>query len=191
MGEPVPGTGLTKMGLVKQAAVSSLRLFTTESNIGVWEFATNLDGTRDWRQRVSIGPISGRMPSGRTRLDLLRAQLQTLAPTNGDTGLYDTALAAYQYLKQHYVPERLNLVVLFSDGRNDDPGGGLTLSQLLERLREGQRDDRKVRILTFGYGADADLAVLRQISEATGGALFASPNPADIERVFVTALANF
>jgi Ca-activated chloride channel homolog len=191
MADPVPGTGATKMDLVKQAAVSSLRLFTSESDIGVWEFATNLDGPRDWRQRVPIGPISGPMPNGKTRLDLLRPQLQELTPTSGDTGLYDTTLAAYQYVKQQCAPDRLNLVVLFTDGRNDDPGGGLTLPQLLQRLREGQQDDRKVRILTFGYGPDADLAALRQISQATGGALFVSPNPADIERVFVTALANF
>jgi len=191
MADTVPGTGVTKMDLVKQAAVSSLRLFTSESDIGVWEFATNLDGPRDWRQRVPIGPISGRMPGGRTRLDVLRAQLQELTPTNRDTGLYDTTLAAYQYVKQHYAPDRLNLVVLFTDGRNDDPGGGLTLPQLLQQLRQGQKDARKVRILTFGYGADADLDALKQISQATGGTLFVSPNPADIERVFVTALANF
>jgi Ca-activated chloride channel homolog len=191
MGEPVPGTGLTKMDLVKQAAQSSLRLFTTESNIGVWEFSSRLDGSHDWRQRVSIGPITGPMPGGKVRLDLLRAQLARLKPTNGDTGLYDTALAAYQNLKEHYVPDRLNLVVLFTDGKNDDPDGGISLSQLLERLREGQRDDRKVRILTFAYGPDADASALTQISEATGGKLFLSPNPTDIERVFVTALANF
>jgi Ca-activated chloride channel homolog len=191
MGEKVPGTDVTKMDLVKQAAASSLRLFTTESDIGVWEFATALDGSHDWRQQVPIGPISGKMPGGKTRLDLLRAQLEGLAPTRGDTGLYDTALAAYQYVKQHYVPDRLNLVVLFTDGRNDDPNGGITLSELLQQLREGQKDDRKVRILTFGYGADADTDALKQISEATGGALFVSAKPTDIERVFVTALANF
>ena len=191
MGETVPGTSVTKMDLVKQAATSSLRLFTTESDIGVWEFATGLDGSRDWRQQVPMGPISGKMPGGKTRLDLLRAQLLRLAATRGDTGLYDTALAAYQYVKQHYVPDRLNLVVLFTDGRNDDPNGGITLSQLLQQLREGQKGDRKVRILTFGYGADADTAALKQISEATGGALFVSAKPTDIERVFVTALANF
>ncbi|HZD37084.1 MAG TPA: substrate-binding domain-containing protein [Actinomycetes bacterium] len=191
MADTVPGTGLTKIDLVKQAAVSSLRLFTTESNIGVWEFSTNLDGPRDWRQRVSIGPISAQMPGGKTRLDLLRAQLLTLNATRGDTGLYDTTLAAYENVKQHYVPDRLNLVVLFTDGRNDDPNGGITLSQLLQRLREGQQDNRKVRILTFAYGPNADAAALKQISEATGGQVFLSPNPADIERVFVTALANF
>ncbi|HZD02254.1 MAG TPA: substrate-binding domain-containing protein [Actinomycetes bacterium] len=191
MAEIVPGTGVTKMELARRAASSSLRLFTTESDIGVWEFSTGLDGPRDYRQRVPIGPISARMADGRTRLELLREQLLQLAPTNGDTGLYDTTLAAYQYLKQHYVADRLNLVVLFTDGRNDDPGGGISLSQLLQRLRDGQKDDRKVRILTFAYGKNADVSALKQISDATGGSLFIAPNPVDIERVFVTALANF
>ena len=191
MAEAVPGTGMTKMQLAAQAAASSLRLFTTESNVGVWEFSTHLDGSHDWRQRVPIGPISAKMPGGKTRMDLLRAQLLELTPARGDTGLYDTAAAAYDYLKEHYVPDRLNLVVLFTDGKNDDPDGGLTLSQLLQKLRDGQKDDRKVRILTFAYGADADATALREISQATGGQAFVSPNPADIERVFVTALANF
>ncbi len=191
MAEIVPGTGLSKMDLARRAALSALRLFTTESDIGVWDFSSGLDGPRDYRQRVPIGPISGKMPGGKTRLDVLRERLLTLTATNGDTGLYDTALAAYQYVKQHYVPDRLNLVVLFTDGRNDDPTGGLTLSQLLERLREGQKDDHKVRILAFAFGAGADADALKQISAATNGALFLSPNPADIERVFVTALANF
>jgi Ca-activated chloride channel family protein len=114
-----------------------------------------------------------------------------LAPTNGDTGLYDTTLAAYEYLKARYAPDRLNLVVLLTDGRNDDPSGGISLEQLVQRLRAGQSDDRKVRILSFAYGKDADVGALDQISKATGGAVFPSPNPADIERVFVTALANF
>jgi Ca-activated chloride channel family protein len=191
MADTVPGTGMTKMQLAARAAASSLRLFTTESNVGVWEFSTHLDGPRDWRQRVPIGPITAKMPGGKTRLDLLRAQLLQLTPAHGDTGLYDTAAAAYAYLKEHYVPDRLNLVVLFTDGKNDDPDGGLTLSQLLQKLRDGQKDDRKVRILTFAYGADADAAALTEISQATGGQAFVSPNPADIERVFVTALANF
>jgi Ca-activated chloride channel homolog len=191
MAEAVPGTKLTKMQLAQRAALSSLRLFTNESDVGAWEFSTKLDRGRDWRQTVSVGPISGRMPGGRTRLEDLRQHLAALTPTKGDTALYDTTLAAYRYIKEHYVPDRLNLVVIMTDGRNDDPDGGISLSQLLQRLREGQRDDRKVRILTFAFGANADAAALGKISEATGGALFRSPDPADIERVFVTALANF
>jgi len=191
MGEVVPGTGKTKMDLAKQAAMAALRLFTNESDVGTWEFSTNLDGSRDYRQAVPIASVGSRVPGGGTHLQRLQQRLRQLAPTKGDTGLYDTALAAYEYVKQRYAPDRLNLVVLLTDGRNDDPGGGITLQRLVQRLRAGQSDDRKVRILSFAYGKDADVNALEQISKATGGAVFASPNPADIERVFVTALANF
>jgi Ca-activated chloride channel family protein len=192
MAEKVPGSGgLAKIDLAKRAGLSALRLFTTESDVGSWEFSTGLDGPRDYRQSVPIGPISRRSPQGKTQLDLLREALSRLRPTNGDTGLYDTTMAAYQYVKRHYVPGRLNLVVIMTDGRNDDPNGGLSLPQLLQQLRHGQKDDRKVRIITFAYGSDADVNALKQISDVTGGALFIAPNPVDIERVFVTALANF
>jgi Ca-activated chloride channel family protein len=191
MAEIVPGTGLAKIDLARRAGLSALRLFTTESDVGSWEFSTGLDGPRDYRQSVPIGPIAGRPSGGKTHLDLLKEALVRLSPTNGDTGLYDTTLAAYEYVRQHYVPDRINIVVIMTDGHNDDPGGGLTLPQLLQRLRESQKDDRKVRILTFAFGRDADVSALKQISEASGGAMFVSPNPVDIERVFVTALANF
>jgi Ca-activated chloride channel family protein len=192
MREVVPGTGgLKKIDLAKKAAVASLRLFTTESDIGTWEFSTDLDGTRDYRQAVPIAPVGGKDPGGGSHLRRLEDHLAHLTATNGDTGLYDTALAAYQYVKRNYAPDRLNLVVLMTDGRNDDPGGGISLGQLLQRLRDGQKDEQKVRILSFAYGKDADVAALSQISKATGGQVFTSPNPTDIERVFVTALANF
>ena len=191
MAEVVPGTGRTKIDLARQAALASLRLFTNESDVGTWEFSTALDGSRDYRQAVPIAPVGSKEPGGGTHLQRLQQHLAKLAPTNGDTGLYDTALAAYQYVKQHYAPDRLNLVVLLTDGRNDDPDGGLSLEQLLQQLRASQTDDRKVHILSFAYGKDADVRALNEISKATGGAVFPSPNPADIERVFVTALANF
>lgn len=191
MSAVVPGTGRTKIDLAKQAALASLRLFTNESDIGTWEFSTNLAGSRDYRQAVPIAAVGSKEPGGGTHLERLQQHLARLTATNGDTGLYDTTLAAYDYVKQHYAPDRLNLVVLLTDGRNDDPGGGLTLEQLLQRLRDGQKDDRKVHILSFAYGKDADVAALDQIGKATGGAVFLAPNPTDIERVFVTALANF
>ena len=139
---------------------------------------------------MPIAPVGSKDGAG-THLQRLQQHLAHLAATNGDTGLYDTTLAAYEYVKQHYAPDRLNLVVLLTDGRNDDPGGGLSLDQLLQQLRAGQNDDRKVHILSFAYGKDADVNALDQISKATGGAVFPAPNPADIERLFVTALANF
>lgn len=191
MSEAVPGTGLRKIDLARRAALASLRLFTNESDVGTWEFSTKLDGSLDYRQAVPIAAVGSKEKGGGTHLQRLQQHLAQLAPTNGDTGLYDTALAAYQYVRDHFAPDRLNLVVLMTDGRNDDPDGGISLDELLQKLKAGQSDDRKVRIISFAYGRDADVDALGQISKATGGAVFSSPNPADIERVFVTALANF
>jgi Ca-activated chloride channel family protein len=158
--------------------------------VGTWEFSTALDGNRDYRQTVPIRPIGSKIGDGLTQLKVLQQRLAALAATHGDTGLYDTTVAAYDYVRQHYAPDRLNLVVLLTDGRNDKQGGR-TLDQVLQHLRAGQSDDKKVHILSFAYGKDADVAALDQISKATGGAVFAAPNPADIVRIFVTALANF
>jgi Ca-activated chloride channel family protein len=190
MAETVPGSGKTKIELAREAAMASLRLFTNESDVGTWEFSTHLDGTRDYRQAVPIRPMGSSIGGGKTQLQALQAHLAGLAPTQGDTALYNTAVAAYDYVKQHYAPDRLNLVVLMTDGRNDTQGG-LTLDQVLQHLKQGQSDDKPVHILSFAYGQDADVAALTQISQATGGAVFTAPNPADIVRVFVTALANF
>ena len=191
MAETVPGTGgKTKIDLAREAAGASLRLFTNESDVGTWEFSTALDGSRDYRQTVPIRAVGSNIGGGRTQLQVLQQHLAGLAATHGDTGLYNTTVAAYDYVKQHYAPDRLNLVVLMTDGRNDTQGG-LTLDQVLQHLKQGQSDDKQIHILSFAYGKDADVAALSQISKATGGAVFSAPNPADIVRVFVTALANF
>jgi Ca-activated chloride channel family protein len=190
MAETVPGTGKTKIELAREAATASLRLFTNESDVGTWEFSTHLDGNRDYRQTVPIRALGTDIGGGRTQLQALQQHLAGLAATRGDTGLYNTTVAAYDYVKQHYAPDRLNLVVLITDGRNDTQGG-LTLDQVLQHLKQGQSEDKPVHILSFAYGKDADVAALSQISKATGGAVFPAPNPAEIVRVFVTALANF
>jgi Ca-activated chloride channel family protein len=190
MAETVPGSGKTKIELAREAAMASLRLFTNESDVGTWEFSTRLDGNRDYRQTVPIRALGTDIGGGRTQLQALQQHLAGLAATNGDTGLYNTTVAAYDYVKAHYAPDRLNLVVLITDGRNDTQGG-FTLDQVLQHLKQGQSDDKQVHILCFAYGKDADVAALSQISKATGGAVFPAPNPADIVRVFVTALADF
>jgi Ca-activated chloride channel homolog len=189
MKEPIPGTNATKMDLVRAAAIRATYLFAGESNLGSWEFSTNLDGPRDYRERVPIGPVDAELVPGKTRREVLLASAAKLQATNGDTGLYDTALAAYRYMKQHYAPDRLNLVVLLTDGINDDPGGGIGLPELLTRLK-AERGGQPVRIITIAYGPDADETALRQIAQATGGAAYVSRDPKDIERIFVSVITN-
>jgi Ca-activated chloride channel homolog len=191
MKEEVPGSGgKTKIDIVKEAAGQALALFAPETNLGTWLFSTNLAGTRDWVESVPIGPTNARLPNGKIRRQVLTEALNRLQATNGDTGLYDTTLAAFRALQRSYAPQRINIVVLLTDGINDDPSGGIDRAELLRRLKAEQDEDRPVRIITIAYGADADAASLKMISDATGGLAFVSRDPRDILRVFTDAITK-
>jgi Ca-activated chloride channel family protein len=192
MKEEVPGTGgKTKMDIVKTAAGQALALFAPETNLGTWVFSSDLAGGRDWAESVPIGPTNARLPNGKIRREVLAEALARLQATDGDTGLYDTTLAAFRALKRSYAPDRINIVVLLTDGINDDPTGGIDRTELLRRLKAEQDQDKPVRIITVAYGANADATSLKLISQATGGLAYVSRDPRDILRVFTDAITKF
>jgi Ca-activated chloride channel homolog len=191
MKEEVPGTGgKTKMDLVKAAAGQGLALFAPETNLGTWVFSSNLAGTRDWAESVPIGPTNARLPNGKLRREVLTEALARLQATDGDTGLYDTTLAAFRSLQRSYAPQRINIVVLLTDGINDDPTGGITRDELLRRLKAEQDKNRPVRIITIAYGANADAASLKLIAQATGGLAYVSRDPKEIVGVVTDAITK-
>jgi Ca-activated chloride channel family protein len=193
MNEPVPGTGTTKMGLVRHAAAAATALWAPEDNVGIWAFSTKLppDG-KDYQEIVPLGPVDAVIPgTNKTRRQLLDEGVAKLQATTHDTALYETALAAFRLVQSHYVPGRINTVVLLTDGINDNPGNPLTLAQLLQQLKAGEKSGPQVRVITIGYGRDADVNALKAISQATGGAFFSAADPRGIEEIFLHALANF
>ncbi len=48
-----------------------------------------------------------------------------------------------------------------------------------------------MRVFTIGYGADADLATLRAIAEASNAALYNATDPTTIDKVFTAVVSNF
>lgn len=180
------GGGASKLQLVQQAAAKGTSLFSEDTKLGLWEFATKRTPTTDYRELVPIGPVGGTTRGLPTRLALGGA-LQSLTP-KGSTGLYDTALAAYLESEKNWEAGRINIVVLMTDGKNEDPDGGLNLSQLLTRLKGAAKPDKPVQIVTIAFGPDADVPALQAISRTTGGRTFTSRGAGDIEKVFLAAL---
>ncbi len=186
MGEEVSGTGKSKLELAKQAAVNSLAQFDGNDRVGLWMFSTKLVGDRDYRELVPIGPMSQQIDGGQRRA-VLRERIEGLPPQGG-TGLYDTSLASYQFVRAHQNPESINAVVLLTDGKNEDEG--ITLQALLDQLRTEQ-GDQSVRLFTIAYGDDADQGTLKRIAETTSGAAYNSSNPTSINQVFTAVISNF
>ncbi|MFN0281569.1 MAG: substrate-binding domain-containing protein [Kineosporiaceae bacterium] len=187
MKETVPGTGRTKLQFAQDAAVRGMKLVPPEAEIGLWEFSTALNRSQDYRELVPLGGVGDQL-DGQPRLESLTGAVRGLTPRE-DTGLYDSALAAFRAVRKTYSPGEPNIVVLLTDGRNDD-AGSVTLPGLVATLRAEQDDKRPVRFLTIAYGADADTAALTQIADATDGSAYTAPNPADIDSVFFRALTS-
>lgn len=180
----VPTAGnKTRMEVTVEAAQRGLSLFDDSWALGVWEFSTNLDGDRDWRELMPIAPLS----TQRSQVDTV---LRKLAP-RANTGLYDTMLAAYKRVQDGFDPGRVNSIVMMTDGKNDDPGGGLTLPELVTELKNLADPDRPIRVIIIGIGDEVSDGELKTITNAVGGsAVFLAPDPAKIGEIFLQAIAG-
>lgn len=184
MAAVVPGTGATRAQVTAEATKQGLALFKDTTDMGVWVFSENLDGDRDYRELAPIGPMS----TERAKLIALADQIPPMV-AGGKTNLYDTLLAAYQTVLQGWDAARLNLVLVLTDGRDDDVSS-LTRDQLITELTALQDPKKPVRILFVGIGPDVDAAELDQIAGVTGGRAFTAPDPAGIRNIFAAALAE-
>lgn len=184
MNEPVPGTGTNRMGITVQAASLGIGLMKPSTKLGVWLFSTNLDGDKDYKELLPVLPISEQAANG--GLAKLKA-VQALP--NGATGLYDSVLAAYQSARQNYEPGRINVVIVLTDGRNED-GKSITREALLTELAKLQDPRRPILIVGIGIGPDIDVGELQAIAGATGGQAFTTPDPTKINDIFYAALSK-
>ncbi|WP_326820329.1 substrate-binding and VWA domain-containing protein [Streptosporangium sp. NBC_01756] len=182
MGADVPGTGESKLDLAKQAAINALPQFGPHDKVGLWMFSTKRDGDKDHLELAPLGPVDD---AQRKRL---KARINGLTP-DGGTGLYDTSLAAYRHVRDRHSGDAINAVVFLTDGKNEDTDS-VSLANLLPDLR-AESAEESVRMFTIAYGQDADLEVLRQISETTDAAAYDSRQPGSIDQVFTAVVSNF
>lgn len=189
MSTQVPGTTLTRMQAMVRVAQEGLREFPDSDEIGVRLFSTNMAGTQDWREAVPIGPLNAKV-GGVPRREAINRELGAAAPNpDGDTGLYDSILAAYKSMVRGYQPDKVNSVMVFTDGREEDPNG-ISLTTLLHKLRAQFDPDRPVSVFAIGFGPDIDPSALEKIAEATNGDVYVTQDPAQIRQVFLQAVSR-
>jgi Ca-activated chloride channel family protein len=188
MGEPA-GEGRTRLDLAQEAAISALEQFKPADDVGLWVFSTELGGDDpNVRELVPLGPIS-------EQRDVLADQIAAQFPTNG-TPLYEVTEKAYESMVATYDPEKINAIVLLTDGENDDgtpADDDQQFADLIEALQAGSEgsSSQPVRLFTISYGETADVITLRAISQATQAATYNASNPATINQVFTAVISNF
>lgn len=189
MADVVPGTKVTRMQATAQVAQGGLSLLPNDTELGLWTFSTELVGPQDWREDVSMGPLGQRIGSG-TRRQMVLAGLAGLRPKpTGNTGLYDSILAAFHKMKKSYKPEMINSLLLLTDGKNDDPHG-ISLQQLLATLNKEFDPNRPVQVIMIGFGKGVDRNELAQIARATRGSVHIAHTPQEIQKIFLSAISR-
>ncbi|MFD9565180.1 substrate-binding domain-containing protein [Streptomyces sp. NPDC059994] len=189
MAAPVPGAGgRSRMDVTKASLLQALAQFTPEDEIGLWDFATRLDGSRDYRELVPTARLGDPVKGGRTQRDRLAAAFGALQPVpDGATGLYDTTLAAYKQAAAGYRPGRFNALVILTDGANEDPGS-ISRGELVTRLQKLSDPAKPVPMIAIAVGPDADGEAVKEIARATGGAGYQVTDPAEIQAVILKAI---
>ena len=91
MREEVGTTGKTRLTVAKEALLTSLPFFSDQASVGLWTFSRAANGN-DWRAVVPLGRLDRRVGRGTARDTIASAVPRIVA--DGDTGLYDTTLAA-------------------------------------------------------------------------------------------------
>ena len=185
MDEPA-GDGLTRIGIFQKAAMGAVSMFSPQAQLGLWIFSTNQNGKSPYKAMVPIAPIGD--PKQQQAISHTIAALPGYV--QGDTGLYDTILGAFKNVQSSYVPGMVNSVLVITDGKNDNPAGGLTLPQLLSQLKSLQNPDKPVEVILIGFGPDTDLSAMGQIANATDGGVYTATQPQDLGTVLVDALSQ-
>jgi Ca-activated chloride channel family protein len=110
-------------------------------------------------------------------LDELKQNRDTLNQTidrlsaGGDTALLDGVDLAYARLQAMGDTERINAIVVMTDGRENNSRA--TMGRLVSRIQNENESGVPVVIFCIGYGSDADVKVLTSLAESSGGQYYA------------------
>lgn len=93
-------------------------------------------------------------------------------------------------MKSAYQPDVYNTVIIFTDGKNQNPYGGLRLQDLVQKLKADHDPTSPVSVVIGAYGPDIDTTPLKQITSATRGKVYLSLDPHQAQRIFLDMLLH-
>lgn len=119
--------------------------------------------------------------------ELLQNSIANLT-AGGNTALLDGVAMAWRKLKALEDTERINAIVVMTDGKENNSSTRLT--NLVRDLTASAGSDLPILVFCIAYGDDADLRVLRALSEASG-AFTSTSDTTDITELYKTLSTYF
>ena len=103
----------------------------------------------------------------------LRTNRQSLYSTidsiqaGGNTALLDGVRVAYNQLQTLNDKDRINAIVVMTDGLENN--SSISLSRLTDYMRSSNQTGAPVAVFAIAYGKDADYKTLKSLADSTGG----------------------
>ncbi|HEX8646659.1 MAG TPA: VWA domain-containing protein [Thermoleophilaceae bacterium] len=153
----------------KEGLEAFLREVSPNDRVGLTTFSDEI------RPLVPIAPVRANEPRLRQNIDSLIA--------DGGTAFRDAAIAGLETVQGLHDRERINAVVLLTDGEDTD--SQRSLEQAVQRMEAQGDSENRVRVFTIAYSAGAEGAeeALERIASASGGQAY-SGDTEDIELVY-------
>lgn len=144
----------SKLEAARQALAAFLdSIKGDQERVGLVEFSTSI---------VRVIPLA-ELSQNRQALQVAIQDMEA----GGDTALLDAVSNAYSQLQELGDQERINAIVVMTDGREN--ASRTRLSQLVTRIKDGNSRGVPIVIFCIAYGHDADRNVLSTIAKASGG----------------------
>jgi hypothetical protein len=184
MSRPASGSKSSRIDLVRQGCRSVGTLLPDDSRMGLWEFGSQLDGTKDYRTLLDIAPLD----SGHRKA--LTGAVNKLAAQNTGTGLYDTILAAYTSAKNAYRPGVPNQVLVFTDGKNEADKNSMSATQLGDELKKAADPQRPILLSVVTFGSTTDAKVVNDAVAPVQGYVDNLHTANEVAAVFIHVAAG-
>jgi hypothetical protein len=189
MATPVPPTGTTLEQVLIQAASVGLTHFPDSTQMGIWAFASHLDGNAPYKQLVPVGPLPARLGLITRREQITQATGQAKPVAGAPAALYSSILAAFKSMSAGYQPRYVNAVLVMTAGI-DNAKGDISPTALIHQLRALYNPNKRVEIVPLMFGTAGNFHALQQVARATGGVAFDITNPKQIGSAFFSGIAQ-
>ena len=124
-----------------------------------------------------------------TRRQQITSETGLTKPVPAPAALYGSILAGFKQMSATYQARYDNALLVMTAGVDNAPGD-ISAPALIKQLRALYNPRRRVEIIVIKFGTAGDFNALQKIAAATGGQAYNITNPAQISKVFFSAIAR-
>jgi len=183
-----PG-GPTLEQVLGGTAAAGMARFPNSTQMGLWVFASHLQGSLPYKQIVPMGPLPGQVGVITRRQAIQQLAASGKALPHVPAALYSALLAAYRQMVATYQPQYVNAIIVLTAGIENAPGD-IPAATLIRDLKAASVRGRPVEILMLVLGHPGTYNQLLKIVSVTNGKVWPVTSPAQVPQIFYRAFGR-